>query len=219
MLLFSLIKTYLVGETLEIAINALLRDLDVHELTVEERLELLSNVRKYLTPVQLNFAIRTFISDITSPVTKLTRCIDAFKLLETHLPLKELIQLAIPMLEKMHIRLLTTAERREGLATIEEYLIKNKQKEDVNEALMLGVLDNKSDLKVRVRLYMELKKVLTKEQREKAITSLFKAHKNPDIPRKQREQFFKIFEADIPKSLFLEPDNEPVRKPVKRPAE
>jgi hypothetical protein len=213
MLLFSLIKTYLVGETLEIAINALLRDLDVHELTVEERLELLSNVRRYLTPVQLNFAIRTFIIDITSPVTKLTRCIDAFKLLETHLPPKEMIQLAKPMLEKMHIRLLTTEERREGLATIEAYLVKSKQKEDANEALMLGVLDIKSDLKVRVRLYMELKKSLTKEQRDKAITSLYKAHKDPDISRKQREQFLKIFEADIPKHLFLEPVKEPVKKP------
>lgn len=212
MLLFSLIKTYLVGETLEIAINALLRDLDLHELSVEERLELLSNVRRYLTPVQLNFAIRTFIIDITSPVTKLTRCIDTFKLLESHLPHKEMIQLAIPMLEKMHIRLLTTEERKEGLMTIEAYLVKSKQKEDANEALLLGVLDIKSDLKVRVRLYMELKKVLTKEQRDKAMTSLFKAHKDPDIPRKQREQFLKIFEAEIPKHLLLEPVKEPVKK-------
>lgn len=205
MLLFSLIKTYLVGEALEIAINALLRDLDVHELSVEERLELLSNIRRYLTPAQLNFAIRTFIIDITSPVTKLTRCIDAFRLLESHLPPKEVNQLVKPMLEKMHIRLLTTEERKEGLMAIESYLLKSKQKEDANEALMLGVLDIKSDLKVRVHLYMELKKVLTKEQRERAITSLFNAHQNPDIPQKQRRQFLRIFEADIPKHLFLEP--------------
>lgn len=212
-LLFSLIKTYLIGETLDAAITALLRDLELHELSVEERLELLSNLRRYLTPVQLNFAIRTFIIDITSPVTRLTRCIDAFKLLESHLSKKEMIQLAKPMLEKMHIRLLTTEERKEGLMAIEQYLVKNKQKEDVNEALMLGVLDIKSDLKSRVRLYIDLKKALTKEQREKAITSLFKAHKDPEIPRKQREQFLRVFETDIPKSLLLELDPpKPVRK-------
>jgi hypothetical protein len=202
-LLFSLIKTYLFGESLEIAVDALLRDLEAYVMTVEERLELFSILKKYLNPVKQNRAIRSFIRDVTSPVSKLTRCIDPFKLLQTHLTKNEMKELVKPMLEKMHIRLLSTEDRKEGFLAIGEYLDK-KQVVSVYSALMIGVLDIKADLKVRVRLYMELRKYLNSSQKEIAITSLLKAHNNLEIPRKQRIQFLRIFGEEIPKKLLSE---------------
>jgi hypothetical protein len=202
-LLFSLLKQYLAADTLEIALKALLRDMDLHDLSVEVRLELLASLRKYLDKNRLDQAIRTFIKDVTSPVTTLIRCVDAFRLLEGYLPPKEFNKdIVNAMIEKMHIRLLSTSERRQGLVLVESHLVHNSQKESVYEALMLGVLDAKSKLKSRVKLYVELKPSLTKGQKERAITSLFEAHNSRDVSRKKREQFIDNFEADIPKHLL-----------------
>ncbi|MES2608527.1 MAG: hypothetical protein V4544_07370 [Pseudomonadota bacterium] len=46
-LLFSLIKTYLFGDMSAIAANELLRDLDLHKLTVEEHKKDLAKIEEY----------------------------------------------------------------------------------------------------------------------------------------------------------------------------